>query len=528
MSLVNICLEQKCLVTKSELHNFDPFPDSVVKRGCVINLKKAEQEKCLANDDTCKRCTGEQCNGKIHFLSCYTTDHSQTATTVFVTPSSSKICSKYDDSCFLKVVENGKVIRGCIQEHAAQNDLSVEAILNQQTDSAYQLCTTPLCNIILPSYCYACNSKSDGNCAEPREDSMTICPVETFFSGCFHYDNGSNIERGCVASLDDTYRTFCGQNTEYCKTCEGELCNNRKKFARCISRDSSLDGQLSYSKQCVKYDDACVLHIFNSAVLRRGCLSELATSITTFIDLASDCETSINCEKCDEVNCNDRVVEIDNCTVCSSINDPECLSNPTTEMTQICPLNLHRLGCYRKEVDEVVTRGCVFNLSPEERVQCTDKENNVCKPCIGNACNSKVQFQRCVECNSETDGVDCQIKPNSMPDKICNDYMANCFTHIGNGIVSRGCADDSIVSYASNDMENYSLCETDKCNALPIKNEVCISCDSNMDENCVFDSNSSWQEHLQRMTKECLPILSEKSCYHFVETATGRHVRGLF
>lgn len=493
------------------------FAGNVVTRGCMINLTKSEQQECSANTSTCKTCLGEKCNRRNDFPECYTTDLSQT--NVFKVPTGSKICTKYEDICFAQLQENKQIIRGCIHEHTAENNLPVDFLLTSAADErTYKLCSTRLCNVFTPINCHVCNSEDDKNCDAPMEDSIQECPADLMSSTCYHFDDGEYIERGCIANAG-AKREECESDSKNCKKCFGEKCNNKIKFLECVSSDTS-GKQKSTSKQCQKYDDECIIHVSKN-VVRRGCLTDFTTSPVEGVNIVSDCRHSEVCEKCSESNCNNRKLKPESCLVCSSKDDPDCKRNPIKGMTKQCPAALRSMGCYHEQKWNLVTRGCVSNFNTEQREVCSDTYSP-CIMCMGDSCNIRDTFPQCINCNSKTSDK-CASKPNHAHYKVCNDYMDECYTHVKDGLLSRSCTGDSIIPKPEDCLSNSNhceLCSGDTCNEVIFESESCYECDSSINPSC----NSS---DLFTYTVSCPITTAEgEGCYHYIDKNTTQHIRG--
>ncbi len=91
---------------------------------------------------------------------------------------------------------------------------------------------------------------------------------------------------------------------------------------------------------CQKYraDDQCFTHYYND-IPTRGCLSENENLITT-------CQNEILCSKCVGNGCNGKSIEDEQCIVCDSEVDGNCVSNLNETMRQVCDVSAAGMGCY--------------------------------------------------------------------------------------------------------------------------------------------------------------------------------------
>lgn len=487
-----------------------------------------EKAKCTANDETCKTCFEMGCNRKTNFMQCLVTNEDQSsAWSNFESISSPKMCSKYDDKCFVQVIKEDTVIRGCVEDYAAQNDLSSNFLTKIENKRTYQVCSGSLCNDkeVSPLYCLRCNSTADPKCVDNPREHMYFhkrChPLEVENSGCYHYVDGDHVERGCITDLNITRRNDCESDSEKCKMCNGDECNSKKNFLKCLS--SKNDDVTPESKLCRRYIDACFIHASDEKVTR-GCVSDLVISPVYGIDILSDCRNPLICEKCLVENCNKRKIENEHCIVCSSKTDKInniCEYGPSIDMREQCPLSLKQHGCYLRDGHRNVSRGCVSKLSREEKHDCTSLNTN-CKTCKGDSCNKKKFLQICKECSSETNADHCVSSPWCVTDRYCPNYMDKCYTFLKDGIVRRNCTGDDLVATDEDcsDPEHCTICDDFKCNKEPIKGEKCLVCDSDKDPACAMFNK------LPKFEQMCPLSLHEEGCYHFIDEDLDRHIRG--
>lgn len=514
----------------------------------MIDLKGAEKENCLANGDTCKTCIeGDKCNHHSDFLKCFMTDDPITNASEphqFDTKSSPKICQNYNDKCFLKVLENDVVMRGCVKEYGARHDLSVDSFIEAANNLTFEVCSTYLCNgtPLKPSFCYVCNSDSEKNCIRnPKPQSIMNCPLELRPSSCYHFIYENYVERGCLSAKDKKDREFCESDSENCKICEGNECNKLEKFQSCFwNNETQLvnqEGDVGVSKVCREYNDECFIIASNNSI-RRGCVSEAHLDI----DIINDCSDSNVCEKCTGYECNNRTIESEYCIACSSGKDNHtfnkkygnCKFDFYPDSKVKCTASLKKRGCFlhRASAESSVERGCVVSLDLEEQHKCQNaSENSSCKICMGEYCNIKRAFQTCIACDSNIDGEAC-IEANrswktafKLKNRQCPNYMDQCYTRVENGIVSRNCTDDNInsIQNCENDPKHCKVYSNSLGNENPIERNICVVCDSDIDKRCRPQEIIKDED----LFKEFPLTINEEGCYHFVDKNTNRHIRGI-
>lgn len=482
-------------------------------RGCVVNLRGGYRQRCMANDTTCKSCFGMACNKEKHFSECYVTDLDQLdVEPAHETKSSPQICSKYTDMCFVQTLPNGTVIRGCIEEYAAQYNLSLSDFILKNPIESYQICSTPLCNNdeVKPLNCYTCSSGNSRECAEKKNYKLKECPVEVKSTGCYHFDSGAFVSRGCMADLNIEDRVRCEMESNDCKKCLSDRCNNKETFLQCISSNNDID--IARSQICKSYDDKCLIHTTSNGTVQRGCLKELIR-----FSVNEDWQNAGIFETCDTDRCNNREIESEKCVVCSEIEDIRCEAAPTSDMIEECPLKGEKLGCYLRQERGYVRRGCMSQLDFESQSECKAGKG-VCKSCAGDACNKKPSFEICADSYLEI-SEDKKVKNG----RLCPDYMDQCYTHMENGFITRNCTGDDLIADLEDcaaDPNHCALCSGSMCNADKIETETCISCDSHIDGRC---AGSMLQQGVA-ITK--CPLSLRKGCYHHIDNI-GHHKRGM-
>lgn len=481
----------------------------------------------MTNDDSCKSCFDQNCNSRANFSQCLVTDADQSkAWNNFESRSSPKMCKNYNEQCFVQVIKEDTVIRGCVDTYAAEHDLSVNFLNEIENNRTYQICSGHLCNNkeVTPMYCMNCNSTDETCIDDPYSLYLRkrCRPLEVHHSGCYHFDNGSYVERGCIANLDDKQRTDCESDSDKCKKCIGTECNTKKNFLKCLW--SLNDNIIRLPKLCRRYNDECYI-LAKNGMVRRGCFSDLIDTPIHGVDIMIDRQNRDIYERCITAECNSREVETEYCTVCSSDTDNknQCKYGPTDDMRKQCPIRLKKLGCYLQK-ENIVNRGCVTELSQKERNECRSL-NGTCKICEGDACNKKSFFEICKTCSSENDE-NCISKPFLTADRTCPNYMDQCYVHVKDGIVKRNCIGDGFINTIEEcaDSEYCTHCTGGyKCNSNELRPEVCFDCDSNQNATC--KSMSSFEQ--QFFIKECPIAVQSQGCYHFIDKNNGRHLRGI-
>lgn len=133
--------------------------------------------------------------------------------------------------------------------------------------------------------------------------------------------------------------------------------------------------------------------------------------------------------------------------------------------------------------------GCTSELPKSQKNQC-ERNNNECKICTADKCNSKSMFEQCFHCDSTRD-VSCADGPGELYSKICTAYDDQCYTHIDDFNITRGCLKELNYQIRSkcrnNNQRKCTTCKTEKgfgCNNKKIKMEFCAQCNSKNNESC--------------------------------------------
>lgn len=288
----------------------------------------------------------QDCNAKIDFQQCRACNSTQgvecirSATTV-----STRTCRNYLDECFTHV-DNNVITRGCLQENPNLTSDCRNGDICESCDSRGN------CNdkIVNGEFCITCSSETDPNCVDNLNHTMrTQCSLTVAGMGCYMYDDGGSIiKRGCLSDLIPYEVSMCRQEGQFCKTCQGNDCNNQLRFRQCLTCDSSTNpdcftpNENVPSSVCRSYTDTCVTHLENDRA-RRGCSSNRN-------DLVLSCQNDPSlCNTCTGSNCNSADIEPEFCITCDSENDPNCRTNPNMAMATQCGTSarLNKVGCYR-------------------------------------------------------------------------------------------------------------------------------------------------------------------------------------
>lgn len=189
----------------------------------------------------------------------------------------------------------------------------------------------------------------------------------------------------------------------------------------------------------------------------------------------------------------------------------------------IWTVQIEPLGCYLRQTEQKTERGCVANLKSEDKMECINSSHE-CKTCNENNCNEKSVFQVCNHCSSDTDGKACISGAQKLNEKQCPNYMDQCYIHLENGVVRRGCTNDLITPVECKfSPENCELCIDRECSKRSLEPQNCVTCDSKMNEICLSVSNLNDTS----LYEKCSISIKDKGCFHYINNHTNRHIRGI-
>lgn len=155
----------------------------------------------MKNDETCKTCFGNACNQKSNFLKCFQSNKNPRNLYGNILP---KMCTKYDDKCFVQVIKGNITIRGCVEDFAIQNDLPSNFLSNVENKHSYRICSEPQCNDDNDPEiesdnddrdnpndrlkCYQCTPGRDCNLMHTKNNlEATECPNHSKYDNCYTF-----------------------------------------------------------------------------------------------------------------------------------------------------------------------------------------------------------------------------------------------------------------------------------------------------------------------------------------------------
>lgn len=209
----------------------------------------------------------------------------------------------------------------------------------------------------------------------------------------------------------------------------------------------------------------------------------------------------------------------------------------------MCSLSSTPKGCYHfiNQTTDEVRRGCMIDISEEFYENCQDTD--VCRRCFGDKCNSKQEFTKCIKCDEKNDS-NCILNNLLMETTICKQYDSDCYIHIGNDSISRGCLNDMNETFMNDCRGSNNKCDicdpktnSNLCNSQDLIKDVCTVCDSREKSDCrsrpdffkskycnAFNSNvhgcylSTFEHRARRGCVEDLPENEKLDCFNQNDT----------
>lgn len=227
--------------------------------------------------------------------------------------------------------------------------------------------------------------------------------------------------RGCESDQKQQ-SVECVDNPDRCVFCNTIGCNNQAA----VSKPTLSCIKCSGKDRCPWGHNATDVTACTADVLfpkRESCFTAAqrdGESVTRgcTLDAEAQCAGAMSCEKCSTAGCNVENVVYSYCYQCRSFLDIRCLGS-LNDMPSIyaeaCADSAYApedRGCYTKlyegefqqssiipafishyqnissYTDNILVRGCLKDLSLQERFECHDGNNTDCTVCLGNNCNS--------------------------------------------------------------------------------------------------------------------------------------------
>uniref|UniRef100_A0A182M0B0 DUF753 domain-containing protein n=1 Tax=Anopheles culicifacies TaxID=139723 RepID=A0A182M0B0_9DIPT len=271
-------------------------------KGCIADLDPVLAEACYDPSDTrCSLCKNVICNQK-HCVKCDT----RTDGLACVLGDKSSVALRYKlcegDVCRVEIDAEGHTVRGCLEDFPQPCDANTcrETSLAGSNGG------------IFPAdrrQCFQCEGE---NCwMEQQPENARYCQLYRGpDDGCYIYNDGSSIVRGCTTDPDAKCVTEA-DDPSHCMVSFEDLKNDIAQQQAPITcyQDCSDDVLSCVPVTCSSPTDRCFLSVSKSGVITRGCT-------------ATDCPAdSRDCFTCKDSYCNG-VYSV--CSSCDTSVDTDC------------------------------------------------------------------------------------------------------------------------------------------------------------------------------------------------------------
>lgn len=205
----------------------------------------------------------------------------------------------------------------------------------------------------------------------------------------------------------------------------------KRKTLRCIKCNTQKNGKSCmdikdpiFVSNCGSQIGQCYTSIIDG-IVHRGCVGD---------DLFPNQPSIGNPKRLTHVCNNDRYCNqekiTDTCIICKGDTD-EC-KKPTLAIEKICSFEQQGIGCFlrKSKSDSTYERGCLKNLSDNERIECNELASDYCQSCIGRNCNQKSELnQECYFCNGTRDR-NCFEAVDKELSIMCISYSNRCLVGV--------------------------------------------------------------------------------------------------
>ncbi|XP_067631910.1 uncharacterized protein [Eurosta solidaginis] len=490
---------------------FDPVTNNAIDMGCKSSLP----ETAILNDILHYYvCDGDDCNSNANLPEahyCYACNSAYDLNCITNPASLEKnvtLCQTYPHTdCYSRITGAGHTERGCT------GALNISGFLTCHQGSPGQfcrICTESYCNAnSYPSgrqRCYRCNSLDDPNCeTRPQRSTSTVCPLFDEDDFCISKWVDGIVYRGCGTEFqceeNSTYRTCSSCENFNCNTdlLEGDYpignpglfqdlplncyqCNGTRACTDTMGKIQKCDGNIYQT--C-----ATAFSRVNGSVIGRGCSD-------AFTDECNDGTTS--CYNCKSNGCNVATDESQyiNCIFCDGRTNDDCVNSVSAVRSnrkcyESCVTTLYNRTNDTSSVREVI-RTCLDDLDLDDREACASGNDENCKVCSENKCNTVAigTHHSCYQCV----GDECQVPVAKRCHAVAESDQ--CFVRYDErrSIVELGCKSN----YDADELKELIvakqlwLCNGENCNtidATPVE-QTCIVCSSLTNKECAV--TPSW------------------------------------
>ncbi|XP_050072264.1 uncharacterized protein LOC126560344 [Anopheles maculipalpis] len=421
---------------------------SAMKKGCVLDLDPTMADVCYdPSDARCKLCTDNQCNQK-HCVLCDTRTDGMVCVVGDKTATALRYTLCAGDVCRMEIDAEGHTRRGCLEEFesACHPGSCVESIESGSNSGIFP--TDRL-------KCFQCEGAAScwkEQMEAPSEQEYYCLLYRGAEDGCYIYNDGSMVVRGCTTDPEAMCVGDDSDPPEHCTVSLADLSNNAAQAPMTCYADCPGNVQPCSITTCSSSTDLCFVSVSIGGVITRGC---------TPTSCPAD---SKNCFKCNEPNCNG-VYSL--CSKCDTALETDCTVGVQNET--IC--KGLAAGCFQYRDEDRTVYGCAEDSSP----YCSDNEER-CHYCEEPFCNTKA-LNLCYSCTDCSD----VLTPVVQKTKLCTAEEDDCIIGFFEEKIDRGC--QSELPHPFDDYLIIEVCTEPGCNQLSVLGYVsCYVCTDCPDE----------------------------------------------
>lgn len=284
------------------------------------------------------------------------------------------------------------------------------------------------------------------------------------------------------------------------------VADKKRKTFRCIKCTTQKNGKGCmdikdpiFMPNCGTEIGQCYTSIIKG-VVHRGCVGD---------DLFPDQPSTGNPDYLTHVCNNNRFCNqekiTDTCIICNGDAD-EC-KKPTLATEKTCSFEQKGIGCFlRKSSQGTYERGCLRDLTDNERIECNRLGSDHCQSCYGRNCNIKSELtQECYYCNGTRDK-NCFETVDKELTIMCISYNNRCLVGVDeNGYAHRQCSSSTVENDLARFENGYELCNDNLCNTqiFPKDWKKCFKCSSAEDTGCDHPSASMVPQNCRTLNDQC-------------------------
>lgn len=214
-------------------------------------------------------------------------------------PTKSKTCKSKGGFCYMHISDEGVFRRGCVDA----GDRFVQKPEDCSNSEKCTVCSDKAnCNdkVMKEEKCVVSKYDVDKPTL-PSDKPSIICRLALEQLGCYHLEQKSQVEKGCMSSLNKQKRDECKRNNN-CEICTSTNCNSKVVRHRdCIQCDDATKANCADPSEaknvtdCSRFSNSCVVGIDDKGFTHRLCGSNETHNKDRFKNGFEQCNTNDTC-----------------------------------------------------------------------------------------------------------------------------------------------------------------------------------------------------------------------------------------